>query len=448
MLDKSKDFINQVSNFIQDTTMTSKVWAEAISLNMLSTVMGPERYISDEKGKLNLNVWSLIIGPSGIGQKTTPIKTYLLPILAKTTEELPDKYPLILPSRYSVERMIAYMAEKNLGSIVRDEFTSMFKEAYSKEYLADSLEFLSELYDGIIQPRATWGHGINKMTKCYVTLIAATTPYLYKVMKPDFFTQGTGNRILLIVFDVENVEDKKLNHETFFRGPAFEEKRENFIDDIAEHLAKLRHARVRYFIPDEDAARIWTKYELECRTISKKRFKKNTFDIHYSYLSRLPEMALKLAGLYAVSRTWGILCLSGCPPEMLVLEQDMNRAINRVKLHYDYFCKMLEQWRTRPERGIAYSFEEQAEFILEKVKSSPGIGWTELRRIGKWDTRTWREVLKYLHQAEEIVIVLGKSRGRPPTLFYSNPPPFNLNSTNTKKVFKDWRQIEGWLNLR
>ena len=119
-LKKDQDFIAQVADFISITTMTSQSWAECIATSMLSTVMGSERYISDKKGKLNLNVWFLMIGPSGIGQKTTPLKTYLLPILAKTTEKLEDKYPLILPSRYSVERMIGYMDEKNLGAIVRD----------------------------------------------------------------------------------------------------------------------------------------------------------------------------------------------------------------------------------------------------------------------------------------------------------------------------------------
>jgi len=391
ILDAKRDFIEQVAEFIEKTTHTSPQWAESIAASLLSTMMGPERYISDTKGRLNLNVWFLCVGPSGIGQKTTPLKNYMLPILSKATEIL--DYPLILPSRYSVEKMIGYLDEHNLGIIIRDEFTAMFKEAYSKEYMADSLEFLSELYDGIIHPRATWAHGVNKMKRCYVNLIAASTPYIYKVMKPDFFIQGTGNRIFIVLFDIDNVDKEKLNHETFFRGPIFEDKREQFIDEVAETLARIRHCNVNYIIPDEDASEIWANFEYECRGLAIDRFKKNTFDLHYSYLSRLPEMTLKLSGVYAMSRSWNTLTLSGCPSELMILEMDMKKAVDRGWYHYKQFCKMMSQWRTTPERAFVQSYHEQAMYILDKIElDKKSISWTSLRRLATWDTRTWKEV--------------------------------------------------------
>lgn len=443
ILKKSEDFITQVGEFLTETTLTNPRWAEAIATSLISLVMGPERYISDIKGKLNLNVWFLCIGPSGMGQKTTPMKTYLLPILAKMTEI--SDYPYILPSRYSVESMIGYMDEHNLGAIIRDEFTSMFKESYAKEYLADSLEFLSELYDGIIHPRSTFSHGTNKMKKCYVNLIAATTPYLFKVMKADFFTQGTGNRIFIVMFDDESVSFKPLDPDNFFKGQVFEDKREKFIEEVAEILCKIRQTNAQYLIPDdEDASKIWTEFEYQCRTKAREKYKKNAYDLHYTYLSRLPEMVLKLSGVYAMSRSWSILHEKGCPRELLIIEQDMKKAVDQGWYHYEQFCKMLNAWRKVPDKSFVQSYQEQGAFIVDKIESTKegNLKWYKVRKDLDWDSRTIKEAIKHIHQTHKIVIVHADSKGgrKPVKLCLPHKIVPGL-------IIKDWRTIEGMLNL-
>jgi hypothetical protein len=442
---EGQDFITQVADFIHKTTMTSYRWSECIATSMLSTVMGPERFIINVQGKLNLNVWYMCIGPSGLAHKTIPMKTYLIPILIKASELLPDKYHLVLPSKFSVEALIKFMKDHTLGCIIRDEFTGLLKESAGKDYLVDSLEFLSELYDGLIQKRSTIAHGTQELAHVFVTFVTATTPYLYKVMKPDFYTQGTGNRINIEMFHDSDIPEAPINPEEYFKGRVFETQRDNFIEEVATILKDMRHCTIKYIQPDEEAGKLWADYKHECTLIAKKHYKANSYDLHYSYLARSAETALKLSGLYAMSRRWNIIIAEEYElQEVIILKQDMQRAIDKAKHHYQQFCLMLDAWRLRPDQANVRTYEEQASFLLDQIVDHPeGRGWTEIRRNVKWDSQTWKEVLKYLYQSEKIIVVQGESRGgRKPILLHEYKPDFEC-----KGVRLDWRLISDFLNL-
>jgi hypothetical protein len=364
--------------------------------------------------------------------------------LIRASELLPDKYHLVLPSKFSVEALIKFMNTHTLGCIIRDEFTGLLKESAGKDYLVDSLEFLSELYDGLIQKRSTIAHGVQELAHVYVTFITATTPYLYKVMKPDFYTQGTGNRINIEMFHDSDIPEIPVNSEEYFKGRVFESQRDNFNEEVAQVLADMRHCPIKYIQPDEEAGRLWAEYKNDCNLIAKRHYKSNAYDLHYSYLARSAETALKLSGLYAVSRKWNIITAEGYElQELIIMKADMERAIEKAKHHYQQFCLMLDAWRLRPDQPFVKTYEEQSSFILDQLESMSGITWTELRRRVKWDSVTWKEVLRYLHQSERIVVVQGESTGgRKPIVIYANKSDLVY-----KGVKLDWRLISDTLSL-
>jgi len=440
---EGEDFITQVASFISNSTKTSYNWAECVTTSMLSTVMGPRRYISNVIGKLPLNVWYMCVGPSGLAKKTVPLKNYLIPIIARVGQD--EK--LIMPNRFSIEGIIKYFPENGTGSIIRDEFTGLLKESRSKDYVVDLLEFLSELYDGTIQKRATITHQVNEIKNCYVTFITATTPYIYKVMRPEFYTQGTGNRILIELFDVEAIKENSCNPDEFFQGKAFDKKREDFIHEVASILDEIKDCNARVFVPDDDAALEWTKFENECTQVAKSTYKKNMYNLHYSYLARSAEMALKLSGLYTVSRNWDRFLIDDAPDLAIILKSDMMRAIKKSKHHYQQFCKMLEQWRSRPELKTFSTLHEQADGVYDKLRQSPKpLTWTELRRAFGWDDYNWRNVLKFLHDTQKIRVTFGDSTqkgGRRPTLFYDDSEVTIVDG----KVIGDWTVIQQKLRL-
>lgn len=410
---------------------------------MLSTIMGPNRYISNVIGKLPLNVWYMCVGPSGLAKKTVPLKNYLLPTIARVGEG--EK--LIMPNRFSVEGFIKYFPEDGTGSIIRDEFTGMLKESKSKDYIIDLLEFLSELYDGTVQKRATVTHKVNEIKHCYVTFITATTPYIYKIMRPDFYTQGTGNRILIELFDIDSLRETSCEPTEFFRGRVFDKTRDDFIYEVASILNDIRKSKVRIFVPDDESALEWTRFENECTQIAKSSYKRNMYDLHYSYLARSAEMALKLSGLYTVSRVWDRLLIDGVPDLLIIEKQDMLRGINKSKYHYQQFCKMLDQWRSRPEIKTASTLDEQSDAVYDLIRQSHnGLTWSELRNSLKWDDYTWRQVLKFLHDTDKIKVTFGNSGpkgGKKPTLFYQNDDIVQVEG----EVVKDWSVIQQKLKL-
>jgi hypothetical protein len=102
----------------------------------------------------------------------------------------------------------------------------------NKSYLGDVLEFLSELYDGSIQKRATRTVGIEESQNICINFIGASTPYIFSIMDIGFFIQGTGNRFLYI-FNDANLEPTPKD---FFLADISKFERDVQITSFAERL--------------------------------------------------------------------------------------------------------------------------------------------------------------------------------------------------------------------
>lgn len=404
----SDNFIDSYRDNILNYVPTSKDWAESIATSVLSTVMGSRRKIYNRIGALHLNVWYLMVGPSGLAYKTAPLLYFAMPTLAEVTRKI--DYPVILPSRYSLEGLMEYIASgHNMGIIIRDEFTGMIKEAYGKQYLADIIEFLSELYDGGLQKRYTRKAKLEQAVDVYVSFLAATTPYLYRLMKPDFFIQGTGNRLMYILHT-----SQKHNYppaEEFFYELQRDKAREEQLKAYASDLAKLYSAPFEYISPLPEAGQMWMDFKVQKETSAQTRFEKDFYDLHYTYMVRLPEMALKLSGLRCVSRSYQTLPKSSIE-QIMINAEDMKWAIEKVERHYKYFEEFLKTWRTKPEPMEARTFGDQTNFILELLHTSGGLTWSELRRKAPWEKRIWSEIMRYLWDTKQICVWRGKARGK------------------------------------
>ena len=66
----------------------------------------------------------------------------------------------------------------NQGIIVGDEYTRQFRSTYTKDYLSDTMEFLSNLYDGYVEKTGTIKRGLEYVPSAYVNMISYTTFYI------------------------------------------------------------------------------------------------------------------------------------------------------------------------------------------------------------------------------------------------------------------------------
>lgn len=196
------DFILEFTKFLQDRfPQQPKIWHQLVAYTLFATVL-PDGcfYKVEKKGKIRPNIWAVIVGPSGRAEKSIVFDEVVTPILLDVQERTEKKF--FLPSlASSIEGMIdrARGDDGLRGLIIRDEFTTLLKEAGSKGYTSSVLETYSKMYDGRIPVRATRQIQMNKPLDVYVNLLGATTPdYLFKEMKIDLFAQGTGNRISLV----------------------------------------------------------------------------------------------------------------------------------------------------------------------------------------------------------------------------------------------------------
>jgi len=377
---ETKGFIKEYSDLILESIPTSKDWSEAIAMTVESVVLGNVK-VTTKIGPLALNIWNLMVGPSGLAYKTTPLIYYVYPTLAEVTEMISK--PVIMPSRFSVEGMIEYVSggyktEKgskkkiwvpgnNEGCIIKDEFTTLFKEAQSKQYLADVMEFMSELFDGAMQKRFTRKTKLEQSKRVYVSLLAATTPYLFSVMDKNFFIQGTGNRILYTIFEPSKPEE--FNAEEYFVTGKREREREGKISEFAGKLGKIHDSNLRYIFPMDEAGEMWVKFKAEKDRIAFKRYKANPQDVVYTYLQRLPIACLKMAALAAVSKGYETIpSMRG--DTLMIGEDEMTWAINKTEKHLKYFNLLLEKWEITPKEVQPEVHERELIRMLVFVKDS------------------------------------------------------------------------------
>jgi hypothetical protein len=387
---RAKGFIEEFSEFILSNVPTSPEWAEDNAIGVLSAVVRPDLYVSTCIGDLPLNVWFLMIGPSGLAHKTTPWKYYVIPLLRKF-HELTGK-DLILPNSFSVEGLIEYMRNtgNTEGIILRDEFTTLIKESLGeKSYNVDMIEFLSQLYDGTTQKRYTRKAKLEEIRECYVVMLGCTTPYFYDVIEPQFFTQGVGNRILYEYYDGK---PKLFTADEFFydrqKDADREKRKEEFARGLAE-MAKALQSKNYYLLPEQDAAQQIVEYKNRKAEEAYALYQKDPYDLKASYLTRAHEMVIKLSGLRALSKLWHSLSDPKAPKppssDIPIMPDDVEWAISKVERHIKNFERLLREWRSRPVTVRPRSYENEKEAFISVIASDPdGIKTQEeiLRALG------------------------------------------------------------------
>lgn len=339
-MEEELGFISEYSNFILEHVPTTLKWAEANALCLLSIASGPEKYVRMKPGPLRLNVWNLMIGPSGLGHKSLPINSFAIPVLGKLKDLI--NVDIIVPVRYSVEGMIEWLSKHSShGGIVRDEFTTLFKEL-TKSYLGDNLEFLSELYDGRMQKRFTRGYKLEQVQSVYISFLSATTPHIYRVMDPEFFIQGTGNRIRIIMFDGK-IQKMDSPEDWEYTGPHYAQT-EREIEKFVEILSDVYTSEVNVFALQDEALKKWVEYRSKVFEDAEKRLQQNQMDLVYTYMVRLPEISLKLAALCRLSNRAKVLKETTFH-ELVLKESDVEYGIKKEEEALRDFKTMLDNWR-------------------------------------------------------------------------------------------------------
>ncbi len=401
--------LDELSNYILDRMPTDPLWVTTLSLQTLSTVCQNTKFTT-RQGEINLNLFSLNVGASGFTYKSSPLKSIINPILRQVSKNL-DK-ELLLPSRFSLEAMIDHLAEQPYGFIWSDEFTQVIKATLSKSYQADIMEFLTELFDCQRQIRRTRSGGLKIIEDPYVSLAAATTPYLYSVIKPDHFQQGIGNRFLYVVSDVKEVY--KHNPSTFFSPKEFTDLRttnEKFADKLTNLTKKLAEENYVFDIKNPEWILNYTE-SLDKRGL--KKYKKNTTDNTYSYYSRAKENFFKILALRSISENYNAIMNSNVSV-IRVQERDIEWSIGLMNQYLDNFEQLLQDWQKHDkEKTPVQTLDKYVDYAKEILKAHGGkLSLTDFRAKTKIPQKMFDDVRSILISSNEVKIEQVESKTRP-----------------------------------
>ena len=425
------DFIGDLSAHIQKHSQTNPLWADTVAMATLSAVLEGIQ-LNDIYGPLNLNIYALCIGPSGLANKTVPMKNIAYPILEKAGEIA--RWDFTLPSRFSLEGFIEHLSkESSFGIILNDEFTHVLKEAYGAGYLSEILEFLSELYDGTAQKRYTKKSKLEKSAKVYVSFLSATTPYIYEVMKPEMFLQGTANRFLFVLFK-DSVE-KTYTPDEFFSSSVATQEYEERNNEFGEFLGELRNVIVKggWMIDInrmDRSGQILLDYRQNCLDRTKALYAaRRPKDFIYSYLVRQPEICLKIAGLKAVSEYYRNFFRSPIK-EILISESHAQWAVDKMRVYEENFMRMQDEWaRHNVQKEVVKTLDNYHDQIRSHLKEAGGVMLVQdlKAKLGVRDT-SWRDSINTMLDVEipdseserykelQKILALPPKTGRPPVI--------------------------------
>jgi hypothetical protein len=234
------------------------------ALWVLSSVLGPGIQVARGSDRLALNLYVLLVAPSGVARKSTA-----LGLAARLWDHCRPPSSITISHRLSPERLNEKLAISPHCAFLASELVSLLGRAgYS--HLLPSL--LTDVYDC--------------HTHVYPTFLAASTPtWLAKSLTPEVITGGFGSRLLTVT---------ATRPKRTIPWPEERENEQGFLER-AERL--LRGCETSHTLTLSGTAR--TAYT---RWYTRHSLQQLDGDYIPAFASRQPDHVLKLAGLLSLNR--------------------------------------------------------------------------------------------------------------------------------------------------
>jgi hypothetical protein len=234
------------------------------ALWVLSSVLGPGVQVARGSDRLALNLYILLVAPSGVARKSTA-----LGLASRLWDRCRPPSSITISHRLSPERLNEQLSTSPHCAFVASELVSLLGRAgYS--HLLPSL--LTDVYDC--------------HTSVYPTFLAASTPtWLAKSLTPEVITGGFGSRLLTVTATGPK------------RTIPWPEERENEQGFLERAEGLLRECHPTDTLTLSGSAR--TAY---VRWYTRHTAHQRDGDYSLAFASRQPDHVLKLSGLLSLNR--------------------------------------------------------------------------------------------------------------------------------------------------
>jgi len=408
-------------------------WCETLAVALIGTIVGKNRFIRNKFGEVYANIFSVMVGGSGISFKTVPltiVRSLLDRVSIVINEDVCQKNGMTMEEfqtvlqeskrasnrmkgtnawkqqkwdldrvegkfvdlrtleKFTSEMLVTWLIKNPQGMIVGDEWTKMFKGARTKDYLKDNMEDLSRLWDVQVEKVGTQTRGVEYPKDAYVAFVSATTYYLLTLMDEEFFMQGTGNRILWIVDEEMLYMDVEENVETmqFFWTVDNMVLYDRAMDSFTQQLVNVLHLPDGLVNVSFGASVMLDRYRLHMHNRAVDKHKHDLLNIDANYIIRLAQNAMKLSLVHCVGR-YAQDPRGTVRETMEVSIEDTKWAIMKVERHYYYYNRL---WAiaSRVRKGTTKEYKDDIGRVLYLVDrqcdSGERLTATALRQNTGW----------------------------------------------------------------
>jgi hypothetical protein len=239
------------------------------ALWVVSSILGPSVQVARGSDRLALNLYILLVAPSGVARKSTA-----LGLAQRLWDRCRPPSSITISQRLSPERLNERLSTSPHCAFIASELVSLLGRAgYS--HLLPSL--LTDVYDC--------------HTPVYPTFLAASTPtWLAKSLTPEVITGGFGSRLLTVTATRPKRTipwPEKREHEQGFLERAERLLRECPIDNTLTLSVEARGVYTRWY--------------------ARRAYGAGDNDYATAFASRQPDHVLKLAGLLSLNRQSAVI---------------------------------------------------------------------------------------------------------------------------------------------
>lgn len=196
----NRTFIDEYLEWATSKTDAAISYQIASAFTVLSCVYSDTGYAIPKYGRMNLNLWFMVLGETTLTRKSTSRNLMLRTI--REYEQF-SGYQIDIGSDATPEGVTSILAERDgkTSLLHRDEVQGMFKDFMNKTYMASAAERFTELYDGHVPVVIRSGKGksqTERATTNFVMYLMGIGTKTAEVLTTEYFRSGFLARFIYV----------------------------------------------------------------------------------------------------------------------------------------------------------------------------------------------------------------------------------------------------------
>lgn len=240
MVKDEPSFIDEYTAWVASRTDSAPRYQRSLAYMLLSCVYGNLGYIEPMFGRMDLNLWLMILGDTTFTRKSTARKLFLMVLheFERATTQIVD-----IGSDFTPEGLNRELSERSgqVSLVHRDEVQGWFNEVFNKSYMMGAVERMTDMYDGRVMGtlRAGKDSGIKTRAQVVFNILGmGIKAEIARVLTDDHFKSGFLARFLwasaetpkTITPEMVLVKQREVDHDSI--------SHDEYVDDLVDHFTE------------------------------------------------------------------------------------------------------------------------------------------------------------------------------------------------------------------